>query len=80
MLYGIGPHDRIFTVTKSYLHNGAQSTDIKVFTERAATEWNSVFKGAWGAALNKRLVAMDSHKHCLPDLIHKRKLRVKAGF
>ncbi len=48
MLYGIGPYDRIFTVTKSYLHNGAQSTDIKVFTERAATEWNSVFKGGLG--------------------------------
>ena len=48
MLYGIGPHDRIFTVTKSYLHNGAQSTDIQVFKERAAKEWHSVFKGGLG--------------------------------
>ena len=25
-------------------------------------------KGIGGTALNKRFVAMDSHKHCLPDL------------
>ena len=27
-----------------------------------------VRKGIGGTALNKRFVAMDSHKHCLPDL------------
>ena len=27
-----------------------------------------VQKGIGGTALNKQFVAMDSHKHCLPDL------------
>lgn len=40
---------------------------FKAFTERAATERNSVFKGGLGALLSTSAWGyVDSHMHCLP--------------